>query len=100
MQLTRTRRAELKRGTLNEVLDKHFTFVDIRMAKIALALQQLLDHHQFMDQNVPVPDCKKSTLYRWQDQVGECTLQYTLLPLTPISLDYPGCTVYTEEAAK
>jgi hypothetical protein len=72
--LTRSRSALLKRGTLNEVLDKHFTFVSIRMAKLSIGLQHLLENHEFMDQKPPVKDCyKKSTFHRWQDQVSECT---------------------------
>lgn len=38
-----------------------------------MGLQELLNHHQFMDQLPPVKDCKKSTFHRWQDQVRDCT---------------------------
>ena len=50
------------------------------MAKIAGDLKQLLDHHAFMDQKMPVDGRKKSTLYRWNDQVKDV---YTLVfPVT------------------
>ena len=71
------------------------------MAKIAKELQQLLVQHAFMDQKAPVHGRKKSTLYRWQDQVkGVFTSVFPVLPLTQISSDHSDCTVYTEEAAQ
>lgn len=73
--LTRSHSAELKRGLLHETLDKHFTFVDVRMSKVSIDLQNLLRNDQFMDQDQPKAGDKLSTLHRWKEQVSECTLQ-------------------------
>ncbi len=64
--------AELKRGQLHETLERNFTFVDIRTAKVSNDLQKLLVHHQFMDSDVPSPEDKyrMSTLYRWREQAS------------------------------
>ena len=69
--LTRTRSAGLKRGLLHETLDKHFTFVDVRVSKVSLALQTLLRNGDFMDQDSRKDDdTKMSTLERWKNQVS------------------------------
>lgn len=76
--MTRTCSAELKRGLLHETLDKHFTFVDVRLSHVAAELQKLLNAHKFMDMDAPTIDARKlSTYHRWQEQVSECTLQLT-----------------------
>ncbi len=69
--LTRTRSAALKRGLLHETLDKHFTFVDVRMSKVSGALQSLEKDGYFMDQDARKDgDKKMSTLHRWRHQVS------------------------------
>jgi hypothetical protein len=64
--------AELKRGDLHETLERNFSFVDVRIAKVSNDLQKLRSQGQFMDNEVPSPDNKyrKSTLYRWRDQAS------------------------------
>jgi hypothetical protein len=104
--LTRARSAELKRGTLHEILDKHFTFVDIRMSRVSLDLQNVLRMHSFMDSEPPSSNPKeasrkKSTLYRWHEQVSECTLTcisiHFQLHLTPILSACIDSAVYTQK---
>ena len=76
--MTRTCSAELKRALLHETLDKHFTFVDVRLSNVAIELQKLLNAHKFMDMDAPTADTRKlSTFHRWQEQVSGCTLQDT-----------------------
>ena len=76
--MTRTCSAELKRALLHETLDKHFTFVDVRMSNVAIELQKLLNAHKFMDMDAPTADTRKlSTFHRWKEQVSGCTLQDT-----------------------
>jgi hypothetical protein len=74
--LTHACSAELKRALLHETLDKHFTFVDVRMSQVSGELSKLINGHKFMDMD-PQSDetIKKSTFLRWQDQVSECTLR-------------------------
>lgn len=106
---TRSRSAELKRGPLNEILDKHFTFVDVRMSRVSLDLQNVLRMHSFMDSEPPSSNPKeasrkKSTLYRWLDQVSECTLTriciHFQLHLTPMSSASIDSSVYTQKATE
>ncbi len=104
--LTRARSAELKRGTLHEIIDKHFTFVDIRMSRVSLDLQTVLRMNSFMDSEPPSSNPKeasrkKSTLYRWQEQVSECTLTrvcvHFQLHLTPMLSACIDSSVYTQK---
>ena len=99
--LTRTRSAGLKRGLLHETLDKHFTFVDVRMSKVSLALQTLLKNDQFVDQDSRKDgDKKMSTLQRWKHQVSaHCSICASIIAAThkPIASDCIDCTVYTHQ---
>jgi hypothetical protein len=73
--LTRMLSAELRRAMLFETLDRHFTFVDVRIADICHQLQQLINAHKFMDDD-PFDNkkYKQSTYQRWNAQVSEYAL--------------------------
>ena len=60
---------------LHETLDRHFTYVDVRMTNISAELQKLLNAHKFMD-DAPFDkdNYNQSTSQRWNAQAGECTL--------------------------
>ena len=80
--LTRMFSAELRRAMLYETLDRHFTFVDVRMADICAELQKLINAQKFMDDD-PLDNekYKQSTYQRWNAQVSlipQCTLFKTL----------------------
>ena len=95
--LTRTCSAELKRALLHETLDRHFTFVDVRLSNVAIELQKLLNSHKFMDMDAPTANTYKlSTYHRWQEQVSECTLQGTRS--SRISSDLFDVSVHTYQA--
>jgi hypothetical protein len=67
--------ADMKRANLHETLNRHFTFVDVRMNDISADLQKLIKSHKFMDDDPFDNDkYKQSTYQRWNAQVGECTL--------------------------
>lgn len=72
-------KAELGRGMIHESLDHLFTFTTVRVAKIATDLGILMKHNKFMDDDVPKEDTyRKSTYYRWSDQVSVYTLSNVL----------------------
>ncbi len=74
--LTPTFSAELRRAMLHETLDRHFTFVDVRMTDVCTELQKLLNAGKFMDDDpLDKGKYKQSTLQRWNAQVTECTLR-------------------------
>ena len=74
--LTRMFSAELRRAMLHETLDRHFTFVDVRMTDVCTELQKLLNAGKFMDDDpLDKGKYKQSTLQRWNAQVTECTLR-------------------------
>ena len=65
-------KAQLKRGTLWQTLERIFSFMEIRIAKVSKDLAHILHASKFMDSEVPTKDTyRKSTLYRWQDQARE-----------------------------
>lgn len=60
---------------LCETLDRHFTFVDVRMADISIELQKLINAHKFMDEDpFDKEKYKQSTYQRWSAQVSENAL--------------------------
>ena len=68
-------KADIGRGMIHESLDHLFTFSTVRVAKIANDLSTLLKHNKFMDADVPDDKTyRKSTYYRWADQVSVYTL--------------------------
>jgi len=59
---------------IHESLDHLFTFTAVRVARIAKDLDRLQKHQKFMDDDVPDDDTyRKSTYYRWSDQVSVYT---------------------------
>jgi hypothetical protein len=67
--------ADLKRAPLYETLERHFTFVDVRMTDVSADLQKLIKALKFMDDDPFDNDkYKQSTYQRWNAQVNECTL--------------------------
>ncbi len=64
---------------IHEALDHLFTFTTVRVARIANDLSSLLKHNKFMDDDVPDDKTyRKSTYYRWTDQVSVYTLSNVL----------------------
>jgi hypothetical protein len=64
---------------IHESLDHLFTFTTVRVAKIANDLGSLMKHNKFMDADVPNDKTyRKSTYYRWTDQVSVRTLSNVL----------------------
>ena len=73
--LTLTFSAELRRAMLHETLDRHFTFVDVRLSDACADLNKLINSNKFMDDDPFNKDkYKQSTYQRWNAQVSECTL--------------------------
>ena len=92
--LTRMFSAELRRAMLYETLDRHFTFVDVRMADICNELQKLINAQKFMDDDpFDKEKYKQSTYQRWSAQVSECVL-HGIGTLRSAS-DWSDSTVYT-----
>ena len=68
---------------IHEALDHMFNFTTVRVARIANDLTNLLKHNKFMDADVPDENTyRKSTYYRWTDQVSV----YTLLNVLCVSI--------------
>lgn len=72
-------KAILGKGLIHESLEHLFTFTTVRVARIANDLSSLLKHNKFMDADVPDDTTyRKSTYYRWNDQVSVYTLSIVL----------------------
>ena len=86
----------LKKGKLFETLEKNFTFIDVRLSKVSSELSHLLKHHKFMDCDVPTEKTRrKSTFYRWQDQMSVHSQTHTnnsCITLVQVSL-IPNCVL-------
>ena len=96
---TKEESAELKKGTIYDSLNHLFTFQTIRVSHVALELDKLLSHDKFMDCEAPKPDAyRKSTYYRWNDQVSvvytslHCTRCIYISNMLQIAL-MPNCKV-------
>ena len=72
-------KAILGKGMIHESLEHLFTFTTVRVARIANDLNSLLKQNKFMDSDVPDDKTyRKSTYYRWNDQVSVYTLSIML----------------------